>query len=180
MIRWCELTILVIYCKMGVFGMEPRLASLVEIKVVGIETRTSNQKETDPSSAKIPGHWKRFFEEEIVRNIPNSVRPDIIFAVYTNYQSDHKGEYSLILTARVSSLESIPAGMTGITIPPSRYLVFPAIGKMPDSIIRTWGNIWKYFYESTQYTRSYTADFEIYDKRSQSENPEVDIYIAVR
>jgi predicted transcriptional regulator YdeE len=160
--------------------MKTRLSSLIEIKLIGIEIRTSNQKESDPSQAKIPGLWKHFMEQRIATKIPNIMRPGTIFAVYRDYESDFRGDYTLTLACQVSSLESIPKGMTGFTIPTAKYMVFTAEGKIPESIIQTWGSIWKYFSDSPPYQRAYTADFEIHDKRSQSENPEVEIHIAVR
>lgn len=160
--------------------MEPRLVSLIEIQIVGIEIRTNNQQEAVPSKAKIPGLWKRFIEEEIAGKTPGVLRPGTTFAVYTKYQSDHLGEYSLILSSQVNSLKSTPDGMVGITIPPARYLAFAAKGKMPEAVIETWQYIWKYFSDFTQYKRAYTSDFEIYDKRSQMEPPEVEIYIAIQ
>ncbi len=159
--------------------MEPRLVSLIEINVVGIEIRTNNQQEVDPAKAKIPGLWKRFFEEAIAGKTPGVLRAGTTFAVYTKYQSDNRGEYSLILSSQVKTLKSIPAGMIGMAIPPARYLVFTAKGKMPDAVIKTWPSIWKYFEDSSQYRRAYTSDFEIYDKRSYMEPPEVEIHIAI-
>jgi predicted transcriptional regulator YdeE len=119
-------------------------------------------------------------EEQIATKVPNVMRPGTIFAIYRDYESDFRGEYTLTLACQVSSLDSIPKGMAGFTMPSATYLVFTAEGKIPESIIKTWGYIWKYFSDSPPYQRAYSADFEIYDKRSQSENPEVEIYIAVR
>jgi len=160
--------------------MKTRLSSLIELKLIGIEIRTSNHKESDPSKAKIPGLWGRFMEQEIATKIPNVMRPGTIFAVYRNYESDFRGEYTLTLACQVNALNSIPEGMIGFTIPAARYMVFTAEGQIPESIIKTWGQILKYFSDSSPYQRAYSADFEIYDKRSHTENPEVEIYIAIQ
>lgn len=160
--------------------MDPRPTTLKELKLVGIETRTSNADESDPAKARIPGLWKKFYEDGISKKTPEIVTPEMVFAVYTNYESDHNGKYSLILTSEVKNLKQIPEGFTGITVPPSKYLVFLAKGKLPEAIIETWKEVWKYFSQSRDHKRTYAADFEIYDKRAQWDVPEVDICISIR
>lgn len=147
------------------------------MKIIGIEVRTSNQMEADPRTAKIPGLWKKFLEERAEEKIPNRKTAHTLLAAYTHYESDYNGPYSLIASSEVSSLDDIPAGMVGITIPAAKYLVFTAKGEMPDALIETWGYIWKYFSKPSNYKRAYTADFELYEK---TKNSEVDIYIAIR
>ena len=117
--------------------MEPKLVTKDEIKLIGIETRTTNQREADPAMAKIPGLWQRFFTESIEEKIPNKTNAGARFGTYTNYESDHTGEYSLIAAAEVSSLADIPEGMTSLTIPPGKYLVFPVEGEMPMALVET-------------------------------------------
>lgn len=49
---------------------------------------------------------------------------------------------------------------------------------MPDAVVSTWMDIWK---RDKELNRSYTYDLEVYGERSQNkENPEVDIFIAVK
>jgi len=157
--------------------MQPKVVTKDEIKLIGLETRTTNQQETDPAVAKIPGLWQKFFGEGMVEKIPNQVSPGGLFGTYTNYESDHTGEYSLLIAAEVDKTDNIPDGMTGLTIPPTKYLVFPVEGEMPMALVQAWGYIWNYFGNGTTYERDYTADFELY---SANDPTKVDIYIAIK
>lgn len=157
--------------------MEPSLITQNEIKLIGLEIRTTNQREADPATAKIPGLWQRFFTEGIEARIPNKANAGVRFGTYTNYESDHTGEYSLIAAAEVSSLADIPEGMTSLVISPAKYLVFPVQGEMPMALVETWGYIWHYFANDSDYERTYTADFELY--HDPNDVAKVDVYIAV-
>jgi predicted transcriptional regulator YdeE len=157
--------------------MQPYIVTKDEIKLIGLETRTLNRHEMDPATAKIPKLWKQFSTEELADKIPSRTDVDTLFGTYTNYASDHTDEYSLIVGAKVNSLDEIPQGMTGLTITPARYMVFPVEGEMPQALGEAWGYIWRYFGNGTAYERSYTADFELYDLNNPTK---VDIYIAIK
>lgn len=155
--------------------MAPELKSLPEFKVVGIEIRTSNAAEMNAASAKIPGLWGRFYQEKIPTTIAQAKTDACVVGVYSKYVSDHNGPYSLLAGVEVLTLDAIPNGMTGITIPAGSYLIFIAQGSMPQTLIQTWGSIWKYFSQEQKYQRAYTYDFELYRSPDR-----VDIHIAVK
>ena len=160
--------------------MQPNLVTRPATGVIGLEARTANRLEADPSTARIPGLWQRFFSEHVPEQIPNRSGSGAWMAVYTNYEGDVTGEYSLVLGAEVASFDEVPEGLTPVAIPASRYLVFSAQGPMPQAVIETWGSIWSHFSKDSEHQRAYTADFEVYDQRFQSANPEVDIFIAIK
>jgi predicted transcriptional regulator YdeE len=153
----------------------PTLVRLVEKKIIGVEARTTNRAEANPGSAKIGALWQKFFQVE--KSIPNRKNTDTVLAAYTRYESDYNGEYSIIVSSEVSSLESVPDGMVGATVPAARYLVFKAEGQMPGALIETWSHIWRYFSEKPPYERTYTTDLELHDKAKASR---VDVYIALK
>lgn len=157
--------------------MQPSIVTKDEIKLIGLEIRTINQQEMDPTTAKIPKLWERFFAEEIAEKIPNRTDAGTLLGTYTNYLSDHTDKYSLIVGAAVNSQDEIPEGMTGLTIAPAKYLVFPVEGEMPQALGEAWGYIWNYFGNGTEHERTYTADFELYDLNNPSK---VDVYIAIK
>ena len=154
---------------------EPKLITRTAITAVGIAVRTNNTLEMDPSQAQIPGLWGRFFGEEISQRIPNKKDHVLPLGIYTDYESDHLGPYSLIAGVETTDLNAIPDGMRGLTIPGSSYLVFTAVGPMPQALIDTWIYIWNYFSKDSRYTRTYTADFEQYES-----NEKVEIHMAVK
>jgi predicted transcriptional regulator YdeE len=154
---------------------KPKLVTRDEMKIIGVEARTINRAEADPLTAKIPALWGRFFQFE--DRIPNKTNNDAILGTYTDYESDHNGEYSLIVSSQVSDLNDVPDGMVGATIPSGKYLVFTAEGQMPAELIGTWAEIWQHFSDNTEYERIYTTDFELHDRNNQSK---VDVYIAFK
>jgi len=140
----------------------PELRIINEFAVIGIGIRTSNAAEMTGSNARIPGLWNDYFSAAVPAAIPNKKADQSTFAVYTDYESDHAGLYSLVLGRKVSSLDEIPDGMVGLKIPSGRYLAFSADGPVPDAIVAAWREIWTYFQENPQHTRAYCSDFEVY------------------
>ncbi|EKD52452.1 MAG: transcription activator effector binding protein [uncultured bacterium] len=143
-----------------------------EIQIVGIALRTDN---SPPGLQKLGAHWQRFFAEKILEKIPNKASHEI-YAVYTDYESDHTKAYTLILGAKVSeSGMPIPQGLVAHTIPNQAYTVVTANGSMPQALIQCWQEIWQ-----SDLKRKFTTDFELYDENSNSgEGSEVKIYLAV-
>jgi predicted transcriptional regulator YdeE len=69
----------------------------------------------------------------------------------------------------------VPEGMEVRQIPSQTYAVFRAKGRMPDEIVAVWANVW-----ASDLPRSYTYDFEVYDKRfTRPLRKEADVYVAV-
>ena len=79
---------------------------------------------------------------------------------------------------KVNSLEQIPEGFTGRKFIEQNFEIFSAKGKMPDSIVKVWIEIWG---KDEELNRSYIYDFEVYDELSdKGENSIVDIFIGIK
>ena len=144
--------------------------NLEESNIIGIITRASN---SDTESISVL--WGRFYSEDILNKIPNRINDEII-SLYCDYEGDYTRPYNLLIGCGVSSTENIPKGMTAKKIPAGKYAVFTATGKIPDSIVKTWQEIW-----NTGLKRTYMGDFEIYGEKSANpENAEVEIYIGIK
>ncbi len=153
--------------------MEHKIITLDEIKVIGIETRTSN----DEAQNDIPKLWQKFYSGDIKGKIPNKISEDVL-SLYTEYESDYTKPYTIVLGCKVKDFSSIPEGMVSKTIPASRYAVFTAKGKMPGKLVETWQYIW-----SSGIKRAYTGDFDLHTDRANRANlpePEVDVYVAIK
>lgn len=139
--------------------------------VIGVPVRTSNE---DGRFLKdVPPLWEQFHRERLAEKIPVRINHDLL-AVYTDYEGDYTKPFTYIIGCEVKNLNSIPEGMIGIEIPPSKYALFTAKGEFPKSMMITWQNIWH-----SGIKRSYTTDFEIYTSDfNPQNNPEVRIYIA--
>jgi len=148
--------------------------------VVSISGRTSNAKEMTGEGI-IGMFWARLFQEKMLSQIREKADGNVV-AVYTDYASDHNGEYTYILGARVKSADNVPPGMVAKTIPAGKYAVFtteqgPAYQVVP----RAWQKINSLPKAATGGNRLYQADYEIYDERARDpQNSVVDVYVGIR
>ncbi|MHC6179708.1 GyrI-like domain-containing protein [Clostridium sp. JNZ X4-2] len=154
--------------------MDLKIVEKDRIMLVGKEMRTSNEDKN--CSIEIEKLWKGSLEQKLGDSIQNKINSGEILGLYTDYENKEFGTYSFIVGYEVSDAAAVPEGMVSKVIPPSKYYVITAKGKMPESIGKAWKYIW-----NADIQRTYTGDFELYDKRYDgSENSEVDIYVAVK
>ena len=141
--------------------------------VIGVSRRTSN---ADGRSTKdIPATWTDFLQQNAAAKIKNRAVPPTMYAVYSDYESDWRGEYSYMIGCGVPRAGAVPEGMVRRKIPAQTYAVFNAKGRMPDEVLAVWSLVWL-----SGLPRTYTFDFEVYDKRfTNPKQKEVDICIAV-
>jgi predicted transcriptional regulator YdeE len=152
-------------------GLKFALKKLPARTVVGIAHRTRNAD----AQGSIPGCWKEFLAGNMVAKIPHRAIPPVMYAVYSDYEKDWTGFYSYLLGCGVTRAETVPAGMEARHIPPQTYAVFRAKGRMPDEITQIWANVW-----ASGLPRTYTYDFELYDKRFARPNAkEAEVWVAI-
>lgn len=146
------------------------------LTIAGLATRTTNQAEADPHTGLIGPLYQRFFTENISQQLTSA---DLTsrYGVYTNYASDHQGEYDLIVGHAVSADQLQPDGLTHVMIPAQRYLRWQATITQPSDVIGMWMQIWEYFSQPQPHQRSYTADFEYYDF---AQPDQAEIWIAIQ
>ncbi|MFJ7668144.1 effector binding domain-containing protein [Lysinibacillus sp. NPDC097195] len=158
-------------------GTQPVQIEKDSFHIIGISARTNNANEITPL-AKIPELWTSYFQQNVAGQLPNK---DVMYGLYSDYETDVNGEYSITLGVEVAANNEVPKGLVIKTIPASKYLVFTSeIGAMPEIVIKAWQNIWTWFANS-DLERTYTGDFEVYGERcNQPNEAQVDIYIAVK
>lgn len=142
--------------------MTPILKNIEPFQVQGIQIRTKNVNEFDPSTAQIPALWKRFPSEVLETLSPANqgihLEP---FGVYFNYESDANGSYDVLAGAKVNNTSC--DGQGALQVQGGAYLVFSAHGEMPRALIECWGGIWAYFSNPACVSkRAYLTDFEQY------------------
>jgi predicted transcriptional regulator YdeE len=152
--------------------MRPKTKKLEEFHIIGISVRTTNQ---DGKSKKDIGElFGIFFRKNIIEKIPNKISNDV-YCLYTDYEGDFKSPYTTLIGCKVTSLEKVPTGMIGITVPTLKYMVFKSTGKLPESVGKTWDHIWQ-----SRISRKYIADFDVYVQMSKNPNDaEVDTYVSI-
>jgi len=141
-------------------------------KIIGISTQTTN--ENGQSIQDVETLWNRFWNENIVAQVPNKVNEDI-YAVYTDYESDYM-RYTLIIGFPVSSLDDIPNDFVGREILVGNSEKFTSKGKMPEAILKTWSEIWT----NKKLKRAYRADVTVHGKKYfDGKNAEVETFISI-
>jgi predicted transcriptional regulator YdeE len=108
-------------------------------------------------------------------------RDSNLYAVYSEYASDHNGEYTFLVGAPVKAPAAAPPGMVLKLIPPGKYAVITTQeGPFPKVIPEAWLEIFK-LEDEGKLNRLYRTDFELYDDRAlDPQNGQVDIYIGLK
>lgn len=159
--------------------MNPDFIYLEEKKVAGIGCRTSNQLEAS-GKGNIPKLWGEFYGRQVGNSIPNK-KNGYILGVYTNYETDVNGTYTMMIGSEVYTEQDGPSSLIHTTLPASKYAVFSSEkGRVAEVVPKAWASVWEWFRQSN-IKRAYKADFELYDERSiNPENAIVEIYVSIK
>ncbi|OEH45489.1 hypothetical protein lpari_03540 [Legionella parisiensis] len=84
----------------------PELIKVEAFNVVGLRERTKNINEFNPQTAKLPALWDRFHQSQIAAQKPNS----LIYGVYSDYESDDKGFYTVTAGIEINDSKTISYG----------------------------------------------------------------------
>lgn len=134
--------------------MEHRDEELPAFDLVGVSVRASNERAMET----IGPLWGRVYAGEWPRLSVGRTR---LYAVYSNYESDHAGEYDFLIGIAAAPDDDPPDQMVRLHVPAQRYAVVTARGEMPGALFDAWGRIWE-----AALPRAYGADFEIHDPDS--------------
>jgi predicted transcriptional regulator YdeE len=154
---------------------------------VGITVRTNNKDEADwqNGTAKIFPCVKRYFHEQLASQISHRVNPGTTLCAYTEYESDHTGDYTYFIGEEVSSVDvaALPEGFKAITVPAQQYVKFTtAPGDMPEVLRDAWFAIWKMSEADFGGKRSFGVDYEVYDERAAAADHKglvIDVLIGI-
>ena len=158
----------------------PKIVEAGGFTVVGIAARTTNAKEMTPEGI-IGRLWARLYQEGILAAIPNRAGSNVI-AVYTDYASDEKGEYTFLLGAKVTSSDHLPASLVTKQVPAGRYAVFTSDkGPVQQVVPQAWMRVWSTPRTDPAGMRVFKADFEVHDERSADpQSSVVDVYVGIK
>ncbi|MDX2007693.1 MAG: GyrI-like domain-containing protein [Meiothermus sp.] len=143
--------------------------------VAGLETRTSPELEAYPRTAKVPALWQQFNTAEFYAKVPRKLAKEKPFVVYHSYGPEGSGAYSVTLGYQVPGLNDVAEGLSGLNVPPGRYLMFTAEGNPALAVPATWKGIQDYFKQPNAPRRAYTFDYEVHESTAR-----VSIFIAVQ
>ncbi|WP_336213680.1 GyrI-like domain-containing protein [Nonomuraea sp. LPB2021202275-12-8] len=143
-----------------------------ELVVVGFAVRTTNADELDPDRAKLPVLWQRAGAPGAFAHVPGRA-DELLYAVLTDYESDHHGAYTQIVGIAVRTVPRLPEGMVAVRVPAARSLKVEARGQMPQAIVDAWQRVWKHTESGGTPARSFATDLEVHHPGG------ADLYIAV-
>jgi predicted transcriptional regulator YdeE len=155
--------------------METYFVEKSKFTLAGVSIRTTNAIEMS-SDGRLSQLWETYFHSDIAVQT-GTANPEHIYALYTDYESDATGAYTVVI-GHESSKEI--NNLVRASVPESKYMVFKTnIGPVFEVVSQAWVEIWEYFKTSHE-VRTFTGDFELYDARnSDPANTEVEIYIAI-
>ncbi|GIF13707.1 GyrI-like domain-containing protein [Actinoplanes teichomyceticus] len=143
-----------------------------EVLVAGYALRTTtNAAEADPATAGLPGLWRRALDPDAFTRVTGRL-DDRMYAVLTDYESDHRGAYTQVVGVAVGD----PGGAGGLTVvrvPAARCLLRTVRGPMPRALITAWQDIWRHTDAGAEPARAFTTDLEVHHAGG------ADIYLAV-
>lgn len=146
--------------------MEHREEAIPAFDVTGLQIRTSNARAMET----IGPLWGRVYGGGLGGMAPTDQQR--LYAVYSNYESDHNGEYDYTIGYAVNPEDGVPEGMTHLRVPQQRYAVITAQGEMPGALVQTWMQIWE-----AGLPRAFVTDFEIHDPANPGE---VEIWLSLK
>lgn len=152
-----------------------------DLILAGVTVRTNNKNEMEAATAKIAPLAEKYWTTNTPSLIPARKQPGKTFSVYTDYESDERGDYTYFIGEEISQESELPEGLKLLKIPASQYVKFTTDpGPIPDVIINAWRKIWLMGPNDFGGKRTYVADFEIIDVNTANpENAVFDIYIGV-
>jgi predicted transcriptional regulator YdeE len=161
-------------------GTSMKIENQDSFYVAGYAARTNNAAEAS-GKGKIGPLWQRWFAENLAAQIPNRIDKDVL-AVYSDYASDEKGDYTYMIGVRVSSIDKLPEGLAYRKIAAGPYAVFTMeSGPMTQVVPAAWQKIWSAPLSEMGGKRAFLTDFEVYDQRAADpQHAQVDIHIGVR
>lgn len=143
-----------------------------EMLVVGYAVRTSPAIEADPSRAQLPALWRRAGAPGAFAHVPARVDENL-YAVLTDYESDHRGAYTQVVGIAVHTAARLPEGMVAVRVPGVPVMKLEARGPMPQALIDAWQQVWKHTESGASPARAFTTDLEVHHPDG------ADLYIAI-
>lgn len=152
---------------------EPKMMDKDEFHVVGLSGDF-----TAENTSEIPKLWERFIPR--LGEIQN--KKEFCFGLCECGEEEGKN-FTYTAGFEVSSLDNVPEGMVGKTIPQNHYGVFTHKGPI-SKIGQTFDSIYHKWLPNSPFKRGTGPDFEFYGEKFNGQNPEapdseVDIYMPL-
>ena len=130
-------------------------------RAVGLIARTSHADELDDETAIMSKMRIGFLERYLGGLICNRLDRCEYFEVFTDYETDHLGEFTFMIGHRVWEICDVDDDMMAIEVPRRRYAVFKVDMDRDYPYYETELEIRHYFGAGSKYKRAYTTDLII-------------------
>lgn len=162
----------------GFSNLTPKIVTRKSFRIVG-ERRRMNLENERNISQEIEFAYD-FHRRKCLSKIQDKNNSNLAIALGYEYD-EIKKEYTQILGAEVTSVNTIPNNMIYYIVPPNKYAVFTVYGLKP-VIQMAWNNIFEDWIFKSQFVHDpYSPHFEIYKKDWVGlEHNFVDIYIPIK
>ncbi len=161
--------------------MEKTIVKVENTQLMGVQVRTSYEKEMNPLTSEIAPCVQRYWQLGLADKLVGRINPGRLIAAYFDYETDHTGVYSYFLGEEVEFAASPPEGLSVLTLPGGSFARFTTLpAPIPHVIMDAWYNIWQMDASVLSGERKYQVDFEVYDERAI--NPMaaiVDVYVGI-
>lgn len=144
------------------------LQKLGEIKLVGLEVRTTNLALMNSN-----------IMDDLIKKV-SSEASGKMFIVYKDYSEGFKEDViNKELTVFVGFEGVAKTNLVNLNIPAQNYMVFETkMGELPSIVINAWKAIWGN--KKLSEKRSFKYDFEVYDENINPKNTQIKIYIGIK
>lgn len=149
--------------------MEFKIVRREQRTIAGLAIRTANDDPQMPTA--IGDVWQKFFQEGVYQAIEKTAPAPL--GLYTDYENDEKGAYTLLVGCQTDRIERLPEGTVVKTIPAGRYAEFTLSSADTSAVAEFWQELWK-----TDLPRSFQADYEEYPDPTEA-NGKIKIYIGL-
>ncbi len=127
-----------------------------DLTIVGLAIRTR----PEAASADIPALWQRFFAEGIAARLPATGAE--VYALYCDYEGDHRGAYTMVLGVAVDAAAKLPDGLRRVRVPAGAFARFSLSGDPAQVVWRAWAHVNGDWADKAE--RRYVVDFERYTR----------------
>lgn len=163
----------------AVSATAPKIENQESFTVVGLTVRTNNAAEAG-GQGQIPALWQNAMTNGQLEQIPNRVGEGYV-VVYSDFATDHGGEYNYTLGFRVSSADNVPAGMVKRTVAAGKYAIFQSEQGAPQDVIPAlWQHINSLSPQQMGGDRAYQTDFETYGNFTDPSSMQVTAHIGLK
>lgn len=151
--------------------MKYEIVNLKEKIVVGVSARTKNSAKD--MTEVIGSLWDGFYKGGVYNKLEN-LSKDKAIELYSDYENDENGEYSVTVGCEVTEEAKVIENAIVKVIPAGKYAKFVVKGDAIKSVQEFWAKLYGMNLE-----RAFICDFEEYQDDSM-DNATIIIYISIK